>query len=62
MSYEIRLHPKAASFLNRCNQATKEQLKSKIRVLENHPKLVSTSKSRVKCIFGLSKSSALEGF
>jgi mRNA interferase RelE/StbE len=39
MSYEIRLHPKAASFLNRCNQATKEQLKSKIRVLENHPKL-----------------------
>ncbi|MCD4810264.1 MAG: type II toxin-antitoxin system RelE/ParE family toxin [Methanosarcinales archaeon] len=39
MSYEMRLHPKAASFLNRCNQATKEELKSKIRVLENHAKL-----------------------
>ena len=39
MSYEIRLHPKAVRFFNRCNPATKEQLKSKIRVLENHPKL-----------------------
>ena len=39
MSYEIRLHPKAASFLSKRNQATKEQLKSKIKILGNHPKL-----------------------
>jgi mRNA-degrading endonuclease RelE of RelBE toxin-antitoxin system len=37
MSYKIRLHPKAANFLSKHNQATKEQLKSKIKVLENHP-------------------------
>lgn len=39
MSYEIRLHPKAASFLSKRNHATKEQLKSKIKILGNHPKL-----------------------
>jgi mRNA interferase RelE/StbE len=39
MNYEIRLHPKAASFLSKRNQATKEQLKSKIKVLEKYPKI-----------------------
>ena len=39
MSYKIRLHPKTVNFLSKRNQATKEQLKSKIKVLENHPKI-----------------------
>lgn len=39
MSYKIRLHPKAANFLSKRNQATKEKLKFKIKVLENHPKI-----------------------
>jgi len=39
MRYEIRLHPNAISFLNKLNQKTKERLISKIRVLEDRPKL-----------------------
>ncbi len=39
MKYEIQLHPNAVSFLNKLNRKTKERLKSKIRALEDSPKL-----------------------
>ena len=39
MSYEIRLHPNAVSFLNKLNQKTRERLISKIKNLEDRPKL-----------------------
>ena len=39
MRYEIRLHPDAVSFLGKLNQKTRERLISRIKVLEDRPKL-----------------------
>jgi mRNA interferase RelE/StbE len=39
MRYEIRLHPNAISSLNKLNRKTRERLITKIRALEDLPKL-----------------------
>jgi mRNA interferase RelE/StbE len=39
MRYEICIHPNAVNFLNKLSQKTKERLISKMRVLEDRPKL-----------------------
>lgn len=39
MKYELCIHPNAVNFLNNINQKTKKRLISKMRTLENRPKL-----------------------
>jgi len=39
MTYDLRIHPDALDYLNTLDNNTKEQLKTKIKVLEDRPKL-----------------------